>query len=64
MPNDEAVRHTSEPALIRTSDQPQQAKRAEAPVTAGPFDQQRDSSEASMQNAGILRQLQAERAHD
>ncbi len=64
MPNDEVVRHTSEPAQIGTPDHPQQAKRAKAPVTDGPFDQQRDSFKASTQNAGILEQLEAERAHD
>ena len=64
MPNDEVVRHTSEPAQIGTPDQPQQVKRSDGPVADGPADQQRGSFGASTQNAGILGQLEAERAHD
>ncbi len=64
MPNGEVVRHTNEPTQIGTSDQLQQTKRSDRPVTDGPSDQQRGSYEALTKNAGILGQLEAERAHD
>ena len=61
MPSDDAVRQTSEATLIRTPAQLQQAKRPDAPPSVEPAAPKR---EASVQDVGILGQLETERAHD
>ena len=64
MSSDDAVRHTSEPTLIRTPDQLQQSKQPDGPGAGAASDGQSDAPEASSQPAGILGQLETERAHD
>ena len=64
MPSDAAVRHTSEPTLTRIPDQLQQSKRPDAPVPVEVAEQQREPAETATQEAGILGQLETERAHD
>ena len=64
MSSDDAVRHASEPTLIRTPDQLQQSKRADAPAVGAVADQQSEARKASDQSRGILGQLETERAHD
>ena len=64
MPNNEAVRQFNRPTSIRTPDQLQQAKRPDAPARDDVADHWRDAREWSTQDAGIIGQLQSERAHD
>lgn len=65
MPSDEAARQSSHPALIRTPDQLQQAKRPDAPVMGTAHDRRQQArATAAAECAGILGQLETERAHD
>lgn len=64
MPSDDADRQSSRLTLIRIPDQLQQAKRPDVPAPGDTVDQQRRPREASIQDAGILGQLETERAHD
>ena len=65
MPSDEAARPSDRPALIRTPDQLQQAKRSEPSAPAAETAvEQHAPDRGSVQDAGVLAQLKTERAHD
>ena len=65
MPSDEAARTAGRPEAIKNPEQLQQAKRPDVPVSSKPLQAVGERSNlATPPRAGILGQLDTERAHD